>query len=163
MILDFFEEFRFDISNKCPLKCSYCTVSSDSNETMSLETFTKGMAFIDKITTKSNRRIQLFGAGEPLCAINMLKEFFKTYKNIKNFQFELITNGLLLTQDTIKFLEDNNIEIHLSVDGTKELHDKHRLIRATGGPSWDIITNNLQYLSKPLTGLVCTMTTDTID
>lgn len=162
-MLNFFEEFRFNISNRCPLKCTYCTVSSDDIQIMNSATFKRGMDFIESITTIPGRRVQLFGAGEPLCAIETLKSFFKDYENPLGFKFELITNGLLLTPDTISFLEENQIEIHLSLDGTKEIHDSHRRTRAGNAPTWDIIMKNLEYLTKPLQGLICTMASDTID
>lgn len=130
---------------------------------MSLEVFKKGMALIESITTIPGRRVQLFGAGEPLCAAEMLKEFFKDFKNPCGFKFELITNGFLLTQDTIRFLEENNIEIHLSLDGTKELHDTCRRTRKTNQPTWDVIMQNVSHLTKPLEGLICTMSAATID
>jgi uncharacterized protein len=162
-MIDNFFAYRIDISNSCPLKCKYCKVSSDSGEIMSYEIFKKAMDFIESITNQKGLRVQLFGAGEPLVAFPILKKFFNNYNNPCNYSFELITNGVLLTKDIINFLEEHNIEIHLSLDGYKEIHDESRIFRKNNFPSYDLIINNLKELSKPLEGVVCTLTSKSVD
>ena len=44
----------------------------------------------------------------------------------KNIKLTLTTNGTLLNDDNIKFLNDNRVMLVLSLDGKKETHDKMR-------------------------------------
>lgn len=44
----------------------------------------------------------------------------------KVFKLTLTTNGVLLNDERIKYFNDNNISLVLSLDGRKEVHDNMR-------------------------------------
>ena len=45
----------------------------------------------------------------------------------KNFRFTITTNATLLTNDIMKYLEENMVNIVLSIDGRKEVQDNIRM------------------------------------
>jgi uncharacterized protein len=63
---------------------------------------------------------------------------------------EIVTNGLLLTQDIAKELEDlHQIRyVEVTLDGTAEHHDTRRKWKEHGRPSFDTIYRNLKKLLK---------------
>ena len=71
--------------------------------------------------------IDFFG-GEPLLnwsIIPAVVEHARKYED-KVFAFTLTTNGLLLTEDKIDFLNRENIQVVMSLDGRQHIHDAMR-------------------------------------
>ena len=69
--------------------------------------------------------------------INDLKKEIEKEKN-KHFRFTLTTNGVLLTDDVIDFLNKEMNNVVLSLDGRKEINDAKRK-KLNGEGSYDII------------------------
>lgn len=82
-----------------------------------------------------------------------LKEPMLSWKNIKTIIEEfgeemyqnkifmtMNTNGVLLTQDRIDFMRKHLLDIHISLDGPKDIHDRRRVYRdGSGRSSWEKI------------------------
>jgi len=51
----------------------------------------------------------------------------------KKVRFSLTTNGLLLTPDKLDVLDRYNVNLTLSLDGPRVVHDKFRVDRAGNG------------------------------
>ena len=51
----------------------------------------------------------------------------------KNFRFTITTNGLLLDDEKIKFINEEMYDVVLSLDGRKEINDKFRVTKAGVG------------------------------
>ena len=64
-----------------------------------------------------------------------------------SFENTLQTNGTLLNDEWCEFFRENNFLIGISVDGPRELHDKHRLDRA-GKPTFERVMRGLRLLQK---------------
>lgn len=112
------------LSEKCNLNCTYCDVDKWSKKAidpyMYLEEFRKMRAeFPDE-----RIKIDFFG-GEPLLQLDLIKIILDGVKDDGNLKLFMPTNGLLLTDETIQFLIDNNIEVSLSFDGLWQ--DRNRL------------------------------------
>ncbi len=63
----------------------------------------------------------------------------------KNFRFTLTTNGVLLDDEVIDYLNKEMHNVVLSLDGRKEVHDKYRL-DSLGRGSYDKIVPKFQDL-----------------
>ena len=63
----------------------------------------------------------------------------------KNFRFTITTNGLLLTDDKIDFINREMSNVVLSIDGRKEVNDRLR-VRTNGSGSYDTIVPRFQKL-----------------
>ncbi len=57
----------------------------------------------------------------------------------------LQTNGTLLNDDWARFFRKYNFLIGVSLDGPKEIHDRHR-ITVTGKGSFDLVMRKIQHL-----------------
>lgn|GEM_PF-876470 len=74
----------------------------------------------------------LFSGGEPLLEFALIRKAVaytkRTFRRGKRATFALITNGTLLTEDKVAFLEKHSFEIQLSCDGVRAAQD----LRAKG-------------------------------
>ncbi len=83
-------------------------------------------------------------------AFDMIKQLVEYARSIekkvnKNIRFTLTTNGILLNDEIIEYLNKNMKNIILSIDGRKEVNDNMRLT-AVGTGSYDIIIDKIKKL-----------------
>jgi len=81
--------------------------------------------------------IDFFG-GEPLIAWDTVEQTLayateRAMAKNKKVRFSLTTNGLLLTPDKLDVLDRYNVNLTLSLDGPRVVHDKFRVDRAGNG------------------------------
>ena len=123
------------ISQDCNLRCEYCFAETGDfgmgRSLMSLETGKKAIDFLlEKSGNRENLELDFFG-GEPLMNFDVVKEIVE-YARMrekecgKNFRFTVTTNGLLLTDDKIDFINKEMSNVVLSIDGRKCVNDKMR-------------------------------------
>ncbi len=142
------------VAQDCNLRCKYCFGDGGSyggkRAVMSEEV---GRAAVDYIIEHSGSRkhceIDFFG-GEPLMNFKTVKavtEYVRQREEEtgKVFKLTLTTNGMLLNKETIKWLNDNNISLVLSLDGRKETHDNMRP-DAGGHGTYDRVLKNFKAL-----------------
>ncbi len=140
------------ICHDCNLRCRYCFADEGAyhatREMMSLETAKAAIDFL--IRESGNRKVlevDFFG-GEPLMNLNVIKETVcyakaEAAKRGKRFLFTTTTNGVLLDDDAVKFLNEEMENVVLSLDGRKEVHD---LVRKTvnGKGSFDVVIEKIK-------------------
>ena len=63
----------------------------------------------------------------------------------KNFRFTRTTNGILLDDEKIDFINKEIYDVVLSIDGRKEINDKFRLTKTNKG-SYDIVMPKFKKL-----------------
>ena len=144
------------VAHDCNLKCRYCFADEGEyhgkREIMSLEVAKKAIDFI--IANSGHRRnleVDFFG-GEPLMNWNVVKEtvlYGREQEKLhdKNFRFTVTTNGVLLDDEKMKFINENMHNVVLSMDGRKEINDFMRP-RAGGQGSYDLIVPKFQKLAE---------------
>jgi uncharacterized protein len=95
--------------------------------------------------------LALFG-GEPLLNFELIKKIVpyaqkeaRRYK--RNLTISLCTNGTLLTPDKLKFFQENDVKVEISLVGAQKVHDKFR-IYATNRGSYEIVKKNLDLVFK---------------
>ena len=135
------------IAHTCNLNCEYCFAGQGKyNGEDALMSFEVGKQAIDFLVKNSGRRKNLevdFFGGEPLVNFDVVKQIVKYARSIekennKHFRFTLTTNGVLLDEDVIDFLNKEMNNVVLSLDGRKEIHDRLRK-NINGDGSYDII------------------------
>ena len=110
---------------------------------MSFETGKKAIDFLlEKSADRQNLELDFFG-GEPLMNFNVVKQIVqyarsKEKEYNKHFRFTITTNGLLLDDDRIDFINKEMHNVVLSIDGRKEINDKVR-VRVDGSGCYDTI------------------------
>lgn len=135
------------IAHDCNLACKYCFASEGeyhgTRSMMSLEVGKKAVDYlIENSGSRKNLEIDFFG-GEPLMNFKVVKDIVEYAKSKeqhynKRFRFTITTNGMLLSDEMITYINENMYNVVLSIDGRKSVHDA---IRPTpnGKGSYDII------------------------
>ena len=108
----------------CNLKCTFCRADSSPRETEELN-LTSLVKILANLKSYGNWRISLTG-GEPFYW-KSLASLLKTINDL-NFPFSITTNGFGSKQifDTIPPNIWNNGTLYVSIDGTKDIHNKLR-------------------------------------
>lgn len=135
------------VSHTCNLNCEYCFAGQGKyhgeDALMSFEVGKDALDFLVKNSgTRKNLEVDFFG-GEPLVNFEVVKQLVEYARSIepetgKHFRFTLTTNGVLLDDDVIDFLNKEMNNVVLSLDGRKEVHDRLRK-KLNGEGSYDII------------------------
>lgn len=136
-----------NIAHDCNLRCKYCFASTgDFGKGRKLMSFETGKHAIDFLLENSGDRPNLeldFFGGEPLMNFDVVKQIVKYARSReaeygKKFRFTITTNGLLLDDDKIDFINKEMSNVVLSIDGRKEVNDYMRL-RVDGTGCYDKI------------------------
>ena len=143
------------VSHDCNLRCQYCFASTGDfgtghRMTMDVETAKKAIDFvIQRSGSRRNIEVDFFG-GEPLMAMDTVKATVDYARSLeekhgKNFRFTITTNGVLLNEENIAYINREMSNAVLSLDGRPEVNDKMRkTISGTG--SYDVILPKFQKL-----------------
>jgi uncharacterized protein len=156
------QQTRFHVMAKpigpmCNLNCTYCfylhkekLLSSVNNWRMSdevLEEFIR--QYIHEQT--SDEIVFSWQGGEPtLCGLNFFRKVValeRKYMGGKIIHNDLQTNGTLLDDEWFVFLKEHNFLVGLSIDGPRELHDRHRVTKG-GKPTFDRVMHAVELLHK---------------
>ena len=123
------------VAHDCNLKCKYCFASQGDfggvKEMMSFEVGKKAIGYlIENSGNRRNLEIDFFG-GEPLMNFDVVKELVEygrkvEKENNKNIRFTMTTNGILLDDDKIDYINEHMHNVVLSLDGRKEINDNMR-------------------------------------
>ncbi len=140
------------IAHDCNLRCEYCFASTgDFGEGRKLMTFETGKKAIDFLLEKSGDRkfleLDFFG-GEPLMNFDVVKQIVEYARSreeefCKKFRFTITTNGIMLTEDKLDFINEEMSNVVLSIDGRKDVNDRMRK-RVDGSGCYDKITENFK-------------------
>lgn len=159
----------FHVTNDCNLRCKYCYGLSDTVRYVhdaSAMTAETARAAIDFLVVHTDRRRGLgliFFGGEPLLNFDVVQETVHYAKLAfkeaeKPIHFSMTTNGTLLTDAVIAFLNEHRVSIMISLDGPPESHDVLRPTRS-GGSSYAAMLPGLRRLLESRKGNVTSRAT----
>ena len=144
------------ICHDCNLRCRYCFAETGTfhgeRSMMSREVGFKAIDFVlEKSRNRKNIEVDFFG-GEPLMNFDVVKDIVayarsKEKEYGKTFRFTLTTNGILLDDDIMAYLNENMSNIVLSLDGTREVNDYLRPDPEKKG-SYDRIIDKYKKLAE---------------
>lgn len=142
------------VAHDCNLKCDYCFASQGNfkgeRSLMKLEVGKKALDYlVENSGARRNLEVDFFG-GEPLMNFQLVKDLVAYGRSIekennKNFRFTITTNGVLLDDEKIDFINENMDNVVLSLDGRKEVNDNMRKT-ISGEGSYDIILPKFKKL-----------------
>ncbi|NFE59417.1 Cys-rich peptide radical SAM maturase CcpM [Clostridium botulinum] len=145
------------ITQQCNFRCEYCAYSGDylnrthSNKKMSISTALKGIDFLIN-HSKNNDTVNIaFYGGEPLLEFNFIKqciEYAEKKADGKNVTYSMTTNGSILNDEIVEFLYKHAVDLTISLDGPKEIHDIHRKFAFDNKGSFDKVINNINNIKK---------------
>ena len=140
------------ISQDCNMRCKYCFASTgdygQGRKLMSVETGKKALDFlIEKSEDRKFLEVDFFG-GEPMMNFDAVKEIVKYGRQReketgKEFRFTITTNGLMMNDEQLDFINKEMKNVVLSIDGRKEVHDRMRPT-ANGKGTYDLIADNFK-------------------
>ena len=145
-----------NIAHDCNLRCKYCFAGQGGygqwRMLMSFDVARRGVDFlIAHSGPREHCELDFFG-GEPLMNWDVVKQLVEYGRSLekpnnKKFRFTLTTNGILLNDEILEFVNKEMGNIVLSIDGRKEINDKMRPFRGGQG-SYDIIVPKFQKVAE---------------
>lgn len=143
------------VSHDCNLRCKYCFASTGDfgtgrRLTMNVETAKAAIDFvIARSGSRRNIEVDFFG-GEPLMAMDTVKATVEYARSIekeagKCFRFTMTTNGMLLNDENIEYINREMSNCVLSIDGRPEVNDNMR-VTVSGKGSYDVIMPKFKKL-----------------
>jgi len=122
-MLEKIEKIYLCMGSSCNLNCKYCSQHKTSfklqNNIVS-DKLKNYLLDIIKYRDNSKNKIEIvFWGGEPLLYIDTIKYIISLLGD--NMYYGMVTNGSLLTEDIVNFINDNNIFITISNDGPNTL------------------------------------------
>ena len=127
------------VTNRCNLDCNYCFFKRENQD----QSLTPELV-LERVKHFKNI---VFTGGEPLLNFNWIKEFIllAQEKNIHFNKFMLFTNGTLLNQNKLDFLKKFDVDINISLDGPRFVHDANRVF-PDGSGSFDKVMRAVKLL-----------------
>ncbi|MBO6133372.1 MAG: thioether cross-link-forming SCIFF peptide maturase [Lachnospiraceae bacterium] len=145
------------VAHDCNLKCAYCFAGEgEYHGDRGLMDFETGKAALDFLMDRSGSRVNLevdFFGGEPTMNFDVVKRlvsYGREQEKIRNkkFRFTLTTNGILLNDEILDFVNAQMGNLVLSIDGRKEVNDRMRPTANGLGSSYDIIVPKFLKAAK---------------
>lgn len=146
----------WNFTNACNLDCKHCYQKADRPTSDELST-EEALEAVDEMADAGLAYIAMSG-GEPL----IRDDFFEVAERIgeKNMAFSLATNGILLTKERVRRLEENKCQyVQVSVDGRPETHNEFR-----GSESFEMTMKGVRNVvdSNITVGIAMTVTEDNL-
>ncbi|MFW6163733.1 MAG: radical SAM protein [Planctomycetota bacterium] len=137
------------LTRRCNLRCHYCFVPhTDEGKSARMSSDTARRAIEVLLPAHRSVTIAFFG-GEPLLEWDRLTEVVEFAKQVYSGpgrpHFEVTTNGTLLDPAKVAFLDREGFDLMVSLDGPKDIHDRHRQT-ASGEGSYDDAIAGLSQL-----------------
>jgi len=151
-------KITLQLTQDCNLRCKYCVYSDEDNvrqrshsrKRMDWETAKKAVDFLWEHSVDSiNVNIGFYG-GEPLLEFPLIKQVVKYSHELfigKILSLSITTNITLLTDDMIRFFDEHEVSLLVSLDGPKEIHDKNRVF-VNGEGTFDSVIERIQRIKE---------------
>jgi uncharacterized protein len=145
--------FCLHVAHDCNLRCSYCFAAQgdyqSGRQLMTRETAFKALDFLVKHSKRQELEVDFFG-GEPMLNMDVVKATVAYGRELekstgKRLHFTITTNGTLLNEEQITYINQNLDNVVLSIDGRQAVHDAVRCYPGGQG-SYERIVPNAQKL-----------------
>ena len=136
------------IAHDCNLACRYCFAEEgEYHGRRAIMSYDIGKKALDFLVANSGNRTNLevdFFGGEPLMNWEVVKQLVAYGRSLeeehhKKFRFTITTNGVLLNDEILEFVNKEMGNMVLSIDGRKEVHDRMRPHRGGQGSYDEIV------------------------
>ena len=136
------------IAHDCNLACKYCFAEEgEYHGRRALMSYEVGKKALDFLVANSGNRVNLevdFFGGEPLLNWTVVKDLVTYGRSLeaphnKKFRFTLTTNGVMLDDDILEFVNREMANVVLSIDGRKKVHDLMRPHRGGQGSYDEVV------------------------
>lgn len=155
-----------EITQNCNFRCRYCVYGGTylyyrhhNKKTMTYEIAKKSIDYFENLINSPKRTkiikekyISFYG-GEPLLEFKLVKKCIEYINSglrnriSDNLKISISTNGYLLNPEIIEYCVQNNISLHISLDGPQYIHDKNRVLK-NGRGTFEKIFKNIRYIKE---------------
>lgn len=136
------DSLELNIAEDCNLRCTYCCVEQGGfgadrgngrmRDLMDWEVANRAINLLFEESPGNHAvHIRFFG-GEPLMnwpvivkSVNYAQE--KSKQTSKEVSFSIVINGTLLSKEIIRFIQEHQIGVQISIDGTPDMHNACRV------------------------------------
>jgi uncharacterized protein len=145
-----------NVAHDCNMRCEYCFAQTGGfgheRALMNPDTAIQAVDFLVRESgERTNLEMDFFG-GEPLmawdavtAAVTRAKQYDGRTLPRKFFRFTITTNGMLLDDEKIAYINSNMSNVVLSADGRRSVHDKLRST-VNGRPTYDLVMPKFKKL-----------------
>lgn len=153
-----FYQLIIETSTKCNMRCKYCVYGEHYNnkrshgrENMTFAVAKKAIDYYLVLVQQSRELNPLkkpaiaFYGGEPLTNYQLIKEVVEYIEQkypSQKIDYQITTNGTLLSEEVQDFLYKHKFIIQVSLDGDKTNHDRNRVFE-NGLGTFDLIHSNI--------------------
>lgn len=143
--------FSYPIVHQCNLRCKYCFADTEYIEELDFEEKEELLIniceFIAKTFPGYKYRFELVSGGEPLINKEAFKMVIKTLKkHLDNLSIWVCTNATLLDEEILEFIDENNINFGISLDGDS-IQNSSR-VYANGKSSYTDVVNKISKIME---------------
>lgn len=152
------QKVTLQLTQNCNFRCAYCHYTSNdgqqrthSNRTMPIEMAKQAILFLRDHSIDTHEVFVGFYGGEPLLEFPMIEElvgFAEKELKGKKTHYTLTTNAVLLNDYMIQFFIKHKVDLVISLDGSKEAHDKNRVFATNGKGTFNAIIEKLKEISE---------------
>ncbi|NLW47044.1 MAG: thioether cross-link-forming SCIFF peptide maturase [Firmicutes bacterium] len=144
------------VAHDCNLRCEYCFAAKGDyhggRTLMSSEVTVKAIDFLVQNSDRHELEIDFFG-GEPLLNFETVKTAVSYGRKLeqssgKKLHFTITTNGTLLNDSIIDYINENIDNVVISIDGRQEVHDGIRYYPGGKGSYERILPMAQKLISK---------------
>lgn len=147
-------ELTLFVEHQCNLRCTYCYNGTKFNRTMPWEVAEKAIRAALSKPPGPVFDLSFFG-GEPLIRLDLVRQcvdlaasLLPAFAPQPRLRVLMNTNGTLIDDDALALLRPNpswQSTVFVSLDGTREVHDQHR-VRVDGTGSYDDVVAGIRRM-----------------
>jgi len=164
------------LTSRCNMDCSYCAarymIHAREHRSLTLAQLKRAAELIaadPAVRRRHGGRAKIsFTGGEPMLEFSLIKEAVAWMKRRHpDWEFDVSTNGTLLTPENLDFFVDNGVGLSVSLDGYRGVNDSHRKFAGGGRSAFGVVEGYLRRgLASPryrgLFHVAATLTSATI-
>lgn len=158
------------VTDRCTLACAYCYQGAPNNAGAAQLSSSDAQAALSLFAaTCAPVATVLFAGGEALLRLPFLRECLdfanvRARAHAKRLRFILQTNGTLLKEDSLTFLQQNDVAVGVSYDGLATAHDAVRPFPGGRGSAARVLANIDRMLEAGIrVSLLTTVTADNVE
>lgn len=159
-----------EVSSGCNLDCRYCYNGTHENNNMSKGVAEKSLKLFFSYAKKNNinslGEIGFIG-GEPLLNFKVIEyivervDYYKKQYCVGINGFSIVTNGTLLSDYIIDFINKHKVRVRISLDGDKVTHNINRMSKKRND-YYDNIINGIKRINTDLITVRATITKNSV-
>lgn len=148
----------FQVTKRCNFDCRYCVIASKNemirthmHEDMSWDIAKKSIDYLYTHSKDVTAINVAFYGGEPMLNYKLIVDIVNYMERrfiTKTIRYMMTINGSVLSEEMIKFLSFHQFDIAVSLDGPKEIQNRHRVFASNGNGTFDVVYNNVLKIKE---------------